>query len=286
MRRVPNRVSRRELLGYVGTAASGIATVSHLGTPGNDRLPAVQNGSNQSSEPTDQVGEPPSSANRGAEPGAGEVDTHVIERGSHRGINDFTYFLDRASLGLDEAQPSEVLTSVYLKFRDDWKQPTPEDTCKIHWAGANLSAGMAGQGGFAPTGDDGWSVRLYTRGPDTGGKVSGGAYVYHLDQTDDYGSLWPWKNKFEIGTWNHIRTHVKLNTVENENAHEDGVVRVWLNGDIQNDRTDVRFRTTEHLGFDRVGPGTYWGGKKGAPQHNVAYYDLFQYTVVTNELVE
>lgn len=137
---------------------------------------------------------------------------------------------------------------------------------------------MAGQGGNRPTGDDGWSVRLYTRGPLTDGEVTFGSYVYHLDQSGEYGDLWRWPNSAEVGTWNKIDTHVKLNSVSGDEANADGVVRVWLNDKLQTSRTDIRWRTTERLGFDRLGPGTYWGGPDGPPRSSIVYFDRFTYT--------
>ncbi|NHN46668.1 hypothetical protein G9464_03540 [Halostella sp. JP-L12] len=270
-------VSRRELLGYTAAAAGGIGTASLLGSSN------AGSGKPSGNESNETVGERTCAGTTG-EPGTGKVDTHVIGEGSHRGENNFTYFLDRSSLGLDAEQPDEVYSRIYVKLDEDWAQPTVNDTCKVYWAGCNLSAGAAGQGGTRPSGDDGWSVRIYTRGPVTDGRVSVGTYVYHLDQPDRFGSLWRWPDRAAIGTWNQIDTYVKLNSVTDGAANYDGVVRTWLNGTLQNARSDLRWRTTAELGFDRLGPGSYWGGSKESPQDNILYYDLFQYAVGSDGL--
>lgn len=261
--------SRREILGTCVGAVGGAGATLVAGSADSDSTDRTEH-------------EPPpgdeQESYQETEPGTGKVDTHVIEEGSHRGANSFSYFLDRASLGLDADQPDEVYSRIYVKFDSTWEQPMEHDTCKIYWAGGNLSAGPAGQGGFRPSGDDGWSVRVYTRGPVTDGAVSFGTYVYHLDQSGPYGELWGWPDRGRIGTWNQIDTYVKLNSVGADAAY-DGIVRMWLNGSLQQEHSNFRWRTTEELGFDRLGPGSYWGGSVASPRHNIIYYDNFRYAV-------
>jgi hypothetical protein len=269
-------VSRRQFLaGIAGTAGVfGTASFTHR----SEESPEGHSGTRMEGFlPAEELGE---------DPGRGDVKAHVIEKGSHRGENNFAYFLDRASPGLDPDQPDEVFSRVYVKFDSGWHQPTSADTCKLYWAGCNLSAGPAGQGGNRPTGADGWSVRVYSRGPVEDGEVAFGSYVYHLDQSPRYGDLWTWPDSGAVGTWNRIDSYVKLNSVSDGLPNRDGVVRSWLNGDLQLDRDTVRWRTTEDLGFDRLGPGSYWGGQKPSPETNILYYDLFGYVTNTNELKE
>lgn len=259
-------ISRRTLLGILLGGGSVAAFASFLRLSSGQPAPATD-------EDPRQTGSNPAAALDGE-----NAKTHVINRGSHRGENNFTYFLDEAALGLDEEQPDEVYSSVHVKLGSDWEQPTASDTAKIFWAGCNLSAGRAGQGGFPPTGDDGWSVRVYTRGPVSDGKVTAGAYVYHLDQSGDFGTLWRWPDGLTVGEWNHIESFVKLNSVDDGSARADGIVQMWLDGSIQLDRRDIRWRTTEELGFDRLGPGSYWGGSGVSPENNVLQYSQFSYT--------
>lgn len=259
---VKSSLSRRKILALAGGSAGVVGAASFLGTSDVQSEPAQPAHEYRACPEVNQ---------------ADRTDTHVIERGTHRGENTFSYFLDYASLGHDIDQPDEVYSSIYVKFDTEWQQPTESDTCRIYWAGCNLSSGVAGQGGNRPTGDDGWSVRVYTRGPLTDGEVAFGSYVYHLDQTGRFGDLWRWPDTAEIGTWNKIDTYVKLNTVSGHEANPDGVVRMWLNDKLQTNRDDLRWRTTEKLGFDRLGPGTYWGGPDGPPRTSVVYYDRFTY---------
>lgn len=259
---VKSSLSRRKILALAAGGTGVVGAASFLGTSGAP---------SERSEPAHEPRACPEVDQ------ADRTDTHVIERGTRRGENTFSYFLDHASLGLDSDQPDEVYSSIYVKLDSEWQQPTERDTCRIYWAGCNLSSGVAGQGGNRPTGDDGWSVRVYTRGPLTDGEVAFGSYVYHLDQSRRFGDLWRWPGTAEVGTWNKIDAHVKLNSVSEDGANSDGVVRTWLNDKLQTSRDDVRWRTTERLGFDRLGPGTYWGGPDGAPRTSIVYYDRFMY---------
>ena len=262
-------VSRRTLLAFV-LGGGTVAAVDSLADFANDRsdLPTAEDTKNPSEDRQTDM-----QTFR-----AETVGTHVINRGSHRGENNFAYFLESSSLGLDQSQPDEVYSSLTVKLDQAWRQPTESDTAKIFWAGCNLSAGLAGQGGHPPTGDDGWSVRAFTRGPVSSGEVAVGAYVYHLDQSGDFGDSWQWPDTLAVGDWNRIESYVKLNSVTEGSANRDGIVQMWLDDDLQIDRRNLRWRTTERLGFDRLGPGSYWGGSTVSPANNVLYYDRFAYT--------
>ena len=211
---------------------------------------------------------------------------HILTEGNHWGSNMFYYFPEHGlgSPGLDPDQPDEVYSRIRVRFEPGWEQRNAGDTCKIYWAGCNLSAGNAGSGGNAPTGDDGWSVRIYTRGPSDDGTVSLGSYVYHLDQDGPFGTLWDWSEDVTIGEWHEIDSYVRLNSVTSDGANHDGVVRMWLNGTLQDEHTDLRWRTTEALGFDRLGPGSYWGGSEVSPRDNTVYYDGYRFNVGSESL--
>lgn len=205
----------------------------------------------------------------------------LLREGKHWGATVFHFFPDHGQVtaGLDANQPDEIYSRISFRLADDWEQPDEGDTCKIYWAGGNLSAGGAGKGGTRPTGDNGWSVRVYLQGPDDDNTVSIGSYVYHLDQDGQFGDLWEWPDEVEIGKWNHVETYVRLNSVSDGEAKRDGVMNAYLNDSTQIKRADVGWRTTEDLGFDRLGPGAYWGGTEVSPRDNYIYYDDFRFNV-------
>lgn len=205
----------------------------------------------------------------------------LLREGAHWGATVFYYFPDhgQVSAGLDADQPDEIYSRISFRLAESWEQPGEGDTCKIYWAGGNLSAGGAGKGGTRPTGENGWSVRAYLRGPDDDNTVSIGSYVYHLDQNGRFGDLWEWPDEVEIGKWNHLETYVRLNSVSDGDARRDGALNVYLNGSTQIKRANVGWRTTDDLGFDRLGPGAYWGGTEVSPRDNYIYYDDFRFNV-------
>lgn len=222
----------------------------------------------------DAFGSPYTVVERNASMAAGESYAgsrsleHAFDEGTHRGSRTF-YDLPENGWG----QPDEVHTRVHVKFEDGWRQADSSTTCKIYWGGANFYAGDGGWGGNAMTGDNGFSVRVFSRGPADDGTVTLASYVYHLDQNGTYGDEWDWPDPAPIGEWNRIDTYVKLNSASNGSANRDGVVRLWLNGSLQDEHTDLRWRTTEDMGVAQIGPGTYWGGSETVGRDNRIYFD-------------
>lgn len=194
-----------------------------------------------------------------------------INADSHRGGSVFYYFPEHGE------EPDEVYTRIYVRIDENWQMG--DTTCKLYWAGANLDAGSGGHGGGQPTGDNGWSVRVFCRGPDDGGSVTPASYIYHMDQGGEYGEMIDWSSELNVGQWHRLDTYVKLNSVGGGTANRDGVYRAWLDGDLQDEHTDLRWRTTESIGVDRVGPGTYWGGSAVSPQDNHVHFDEHRISV-------
>lgn len=199
---------------------------------------------------------------------------HAIPRGSHEGAASYWRFPDHGfgEMGLSAGQPDNVTTEFSLFFPSNYSQPNG-DTCKLYVSGMNASAGKNyGGGAGTPTGDDGWSVRLYTKGDEASGQTRLGNYTYHMDQSRIYGDEELFTT-LRYGEWHDITTEIRLNSVSNGRANADGASRVWVNGDLEYERTNLRWRTTTNQGFDRVGPQTYWGGAMTSPQQNYIHFD-------------
>lgn len=190
-----------------------------------------------------------------------------LSSGGHWGGNLFYYFPDHGG------QPDEVYSRICLRLDSNWEMADDTTTCKLYWAGANLGAGDGGHGGGGPTGDNGWSVRVFCQGSSSDGTITPASYIYHMDQSGTYGDMINWSDKLQIGEWHQIDTYVKLNSVSNGSANHDGVYRAWLDGNLQDEHTDLRWRTTDSIGCDRIGPGTYWGGSEVSPRENHVHFD-------------
>lgn len=199
---------------------------------------------------------------------------HAVPTGSHYGAHDYWNFPTNGfgTMGLDPGQPDAVTTQFSLYMPSNFSQPAG-DTCKLYVSGMNASAGPNYGGGGTPTGDDGWSVRLASKGNTTAGQTQVGNYTYHMDQARIYGEE-EYFTTLQYGQWYDFETYVKLNSVNADGtANYDGISRVWINGTLSYDRTNLRWRTTTDQGFDRLGPQTYWGGDMTSPQNNYFYYD-------------
>lgn len=191
-----------------------------------------------------------------------------IDADSHKGGTVPYYFPNHG-----QGQPDEVYTRIYLRLDPDWEMADHSTTCKLYWAGANLDAGSGGHGGGYPDGTNGWSVRMFCRGSSDNGTITPASYIYHMDQNSQYGDMIDWSGKLHIGEWHQVDTYVKLNSVSNGAANYDGIYRAWLDGELQDEHTDLRWRTSGDIGVDRVGPGTYWGGTEVSPRNNHVHYD-------------
>lgn len=199
----------------------------------------------------------------------------TLHADGHWGGNVFYYFPDHGY-----GQPDEVYSRIYLRLDSNWEMADSSTTCKLYWAGANLGAGDGGLGGGgAPNGENGWSVRLYCHGSSSDGAVTPASYIYHMDQGGEYGDMIDWSDELQLGQWHQVDTYVKLNSVSGGTANHDGVYRAWLDGTLQDEHTDLRWRTTESMGTDRLGPGTYWGGTEVSPRDNHVHFDEHRISV-------
>jgi hypothetical protein len=197
-----------------------------------------------------------------------------IASGGHWGGNLLYYFPNH-----DYGQPDEVYSRIYMRLESGWEMSNSDITCKLYWAGANIGAGDGGMGGGVPTGEDGWSVRVFCHGPSDGGTVTPASYIYHMDQGGSYGDMIDWKDELVLGEWHQIDTYVKLNSVSGGSANNDGVYKAWLDGNLQDEHASLRWRTTEDIGTDRLGPGTYWGGSEVSPQTQHVHFDEHRISV-------
>lgn len=171
-------------------------------------------------------------------------------------------------------QPDEIYQRATFYLDPSWQMRDAEN-CRIWNAGLNTEAGSGGSGGGDPNGDNGWSTRLYVRGDSSlpTGHYDMLTYTYHLDQSGTYGDSEYWGVSVPRDQWHELETYVKLNTVSNGRANADGIVRCWLNGELAYERTNFRWRTTEDMGHEYVGPVTHYGGSYTAPSDLYLFVD-------------
>jgi hypothetical protein len=137
-----------------------------------------------------------------------------------------------------------------------------------------LAGGDGNTGGHKPNGKDGWSARIMWRGD---GKIV--QYVYHPDQTGDYGEDLEWNyggcpRFFKPGRWHCVETYVRMNSP----GKKDGIIRSWLDGDLSLEATTLRFRDVPELKIDQLEFETFFGGGDASwasPRDQQAFFDGF-----------
>lgn len=60
--------------------------------------------------------------------------------------------------------------------------------------------------------------------------------------------------------WNKIKAYLKLNTVTDGQANQDGILRLWHNGSNFYNREDLIIQGTENWLIQGCGPDHFWGG--------------------------
>ncbi len=158
-----------------------------------------------------------------------------------------------------------------------------------------LAGGTAPTGNVPATGTNGWAARMMWRTDHTGnpGKpkqktaqmISYAKYVGSgYDQqgriedetyyTDEAGT--PITIKSNV--WYQISQRIRMN----DPAKADGVIQIWLDGNLVVDKHDVRFRTTAEVGIDQVYFSHFFGGdyKWRTVKWATVYFDNFSVLAV------
>lgn len=119
-----------------------------------------------------------------------------------------------------------------------------------------LYGGDAPSGGDDVSGRDGWSIRPMWRK-----EGKGELYEYVANKKGKYGAsvgrgLYEWPD----GRWVEIDIQTKLNTP----GEPDGITRLWVDGKLIMEQTDVVFRTVDDIHIDGIMFSTFFGGSSKA----------------------
>jgi hypothetical protein len=134
-----------------------------------------------------------------------------------------------------------------------------------------LFGGDGPAGGKDVDGASGFSARLMWRQ-----HGAGEVYAYIPGKPDGRGlSIDRGAWTFPRGRWVELQQEIVLNTPN----VADGVVRIWLDGQLRLERRDMLFRTTPSLGFAGVMADIFYGGKTAewaAPQDAIIRLTPFE----------
>jgi hypothetical protein len=115
-----------------------------------------------------------------------------------------------------------------------------------------LYGGQAPSGGEAVDGHSGFSVRLMWR---SGGQLEAYAYVANAP-SGRYASIARGAARLEREVWVQLSQEIILNDPQ----RDDGVVRLWVNGQLVLERRDIAFRRDAKLNIDGLMFSSFFGG--------------------------
>lgn len=135
------------------------------------------------------------------------------------------------------------------------------------------SGGSKFTGGTHPNNGEGWSARyMWVK------KGEAIVYFYYVDMISKYGDAVRTNINFETEKWYRLTQRIKLN----ENNLSNGVMQVWIDGNVVIHHTNVRFRLWEKGLIDSFYFSTFHGGasQDWAPQNDSsALYDNIRVTI-------
>jgi len=183
-----------------------------------------------------------------------------IPEGSHYGTSsDYKFGSETGS------EPTEAYVEYYIYHAPsfDYVDAGPGGS-KL--PGLSGTYGNAGWGGRGADGTNGWSARLMNTDPSvigTSRDLGLASYVYHADQSREYGDLLTWDLGVNKGEWHKIGQYVKLNTP----GRRDGVVRGWVDDDLAYERENFLFREEgyEDIKIEKLWFNVYHGGGWTSP---------------------
>lgn len=173
-----------------------------------------------------------------------------------------------------ENDPDSVYAQHYVYFPADTQMYDPNENS--HGTKMGGIAGYYNDAGNGGTKGDGysWSARCQTDVIEENTSNSGftmNYFPYHMDQPGTYGDKEPWSGTYQFGQWHKFTYFVQMNTP----GEYDGILRGWANDQLQYERTNFRFRSTDHpnVGVTRTYAGyIYWGGSWGSPKNQNVYF--------------
>lgn len=60
------------------------------------------------------------------------------------------------------------------------------------------------------------------------------------------GRKWEGMQNFALNTWHKVETYLQMNSISSNHAAADGIMRLWINGTLVIDNSNMVFRTNQH----------------------------------------
>ena len=170
-------------------------------------------------------------------------------------------------------EPEEAFFRYHLRLGDDW-DPVVDGGKLPGFAG---TYGRGGWGMRPNDGSNGWSARgsFFAIPEDLqASAVRGiGTYAYTATTKGQSGEVWGW-NRGPTGLipksrWTAVEQQVRMN----EPGQDNGIMRVWIDGQLAFERTNIRWRTVPDLKVEAVWFNVYHGGTAKADRDMTLYID-------------
>lgn len=197
------------------------------------------------------------------EPLQGRALRVTVRKGGNLGLS-MEYYFEKGS------EPEEIYFRYYQRFGSNWAPIA--DGGKM--PGVAGTYGMQGRA----TGTNGWSIRSeFLRKPERENPLArytiAASYAYHADQKGRYGDLWVWslgpRGFLENNRWYAIEHYVKMNTP----GRNDGIYKVWLDGRLVFEKTDVRYRDIPKIKIQKIHVNYWHGGMTPSPYDQDVFID-------------
>jgi hypothetical protein len=192
----------------------------------------------------------------------------TIRRDTYTALNHHFRFAQLAG-----GEPDEAYFRYYLRLGSRW-DPIVEGGKLPGFAGIY---GVAGWGQRRADGTNGWSARgAFLRsdeGPGTSAKRAIGTYAYTATTDGGLGEVWGWNlgptGMLEKNRWYSVEQQIKLNTP----GRADGILRVWVDGQLAFEKSNLRFRDIPTLKIESVWMNVFHGGVTKADRDLTLYID-------------
>ncbi len=169
--------------------------------------------------------------------------------------------------------------------------PTNAAGSKLPGFAGFRSMATGGNGGRRSDGTNSWSARgnfsSYEKSEDG---IPVGSYVYHTNQTGDYGNGYRWASPLgskervylKRNEWSSVKQHIKMNS----KGKNDGYLEAWVNGKKVLDKRGMNFTNNDkYREVHNFWLNVYYGGAgKPLTGHDI-YFDQFNYSLGSKDLV-
>ena len=184
-------------------------------------------------------------------------------------------------------QAREAYLSYRIRFEDGF-----DFTRGVRLPG--LIGGVAPQGATQANGVNGWMTRMTLLPNDDGGgdlfsiaKYHQSGFASHLGGEDFRRCVGADGSNasLETGRWYTVLQRVRLNRVQ-PSSRADGILQVWIDGELVLDQQDVEYRTQAGLGIGKFNFSCYMnGGSAGPIGEQFAFFDDIKVTVPSSDQI-